>query len=75
MDIQVGGRAESLDQVDAACIGCTSFKPRLPEQETCDGPVHDAQQRREHLGVRRKQNAQGDRKRHHPLPDWCPRMT
>ena len=29
VDVQIGRRAEALDERDAACVGCVSSKPRL----------------------------------------------
>ena len=52
MDVQVGGRAESLDERDRAGVGYGAFEPRLLEQKARDDPVDDAQHRREQLGVR-----------------------
>jgi len=69
MDVQVGGRAESLDEGDRAGVGCGAFQGCLFEQKPRDCAVDGAQRRREQLGVRREQNSQRDRKRQHPLPD------
>ena len=62
MDVQVGGRAESLDERDRSGVGCGAFQACLLEQKARDDPVDDAQHRREQLGVRRKHNTQRDRK-------------
>ena len=63
MDIQVGCRAESLNQRDRAGVGCCVFQPRLLAQKPRDDAVDDAQHQREQLGVSSEQNAQRDWKR------------
>ena len=63
MDVQFGGRAESLDQGDRAGIGCGAFLACLLEQKPRDDAVDDPQHRREQLGVCGEEDAQPDRKR------------
>ena len=60
MDVQVGGRAESLDEGDRAGVGCGAFQACLLEHKPRDDAVDDAQQRREQFGVRRDEDAQRD---------------
>jgi hypothetical protein len=43
MNIQVRGRAETLDQRDRTAVGLARLQSRLPEQETREHPVHDLQ--------------------------------
>ena len=39
MDVQVGGRAESMDERDRAGVGYGAFEPRLLEQKPRDDTV------------------------------------
>ncbi len=41
MDVQVGGRAESLNQRDRACIGCGAPQASLLAQKPRDDAVDD----------------------------------
>ena len=52
MDVQVGGRAKSLDEGDRAGVGCGAFHACLLEQKPRDNAVDDAQHRREQFGLR-----------------------
>ena len=60
VDVQVGGRAEALDQRDRAAVGLACFETRLPEQMARDHAVHDLQHGRHQLGLCGQQQAQGD---------------
>ena len=69
VDVDIGRRAESLDERHRAGVGGPSLAPCLLEQEPCNDPVHDTQHRGEQLRVGGEQNPQRDRKRQDPLPD------
>ena len=46
MDVQIGGRAEALDQRDRAAVGLADLEAGLLKQEARDDPVVDLQHRR-----------------------------
>ena len=68
MDVEIGSRAETLDERDRAGRGLGAFESRLLDQKCRYHPVDDLQDRREELGMGSEQNAQWDRRREHPLP-------
>ena len=45
MDIQIGGRAKSLDERDRTGLGFTALGARLLDQKGRDDPMHDLQHR------------------------------
>ncbi len=49
VDVQVSGRAESLDERDRTGVGGVALKARLLHQKSRDDPVHDTQQWREQV--------------------------
>ncbi len=67
MDVEVGRRAEALDQRDRAAVGVVCLQASLPEQETRDHAVHNLQHGRHQQGPRSQQQAQRDRQQQHPL--------
>ena len=52
MNIQIGRRAEALDERDHAGIGSTKFEARPLDQEAGNDAVDRLQQRREQLRLR-----------------------
>jgi len=65
--IQIGGRAEALDERDRTGVSLAAFASRLFDQKCGDDAVNARQQRREQIGMGGQQDAQRDRKREHPL--------
>jgi hypothetical protein len=68
VDVQVGGRAEALDQRDGAAVTFVGLEPGSLQQMAREHALHDLQHRRDQLGLRSQQHAQLDRQRQHPLP-------
>ena len=68
VDVEVGGRAEALDQGDRAALTLVALEPRVAQQVPFDHALHHLQHRRDQLGLRGQQHAQRDRQRQHPLP-------
>ena len=67
VDVQVGGRAEALDQGDRAALTFVALEPRVIQQMPLDHPLHHLQHRRDQLGLRGQQHAQRNRQRQDPL--------
>ena len=67
VDVEVGCRAEALDQRDRAAVGLVRLQARLIEQEARDHAVQHLQHGRHQIGLRSQQQAQRDRQREHPL--------
>jgi hypothetical protein len=55
VDVQVGGRAEALDQRDGTAVGLVCLQASLLEREPGEDAVHDLQHRRQQLRPRRQQ--------------------
>jgi hypothetical protein len=68
MDVQIGGRAETLDERDRAGTGIAALESRLLAQKSGNDPVDGLQDRREQLGMCSEQKAQRDRKREYLAP-------
>ncbi len=51
MDVEIGGRAETLDQGDGEGHGLGALESRLLGQKCGDDPVDDLQDRGEELGT------------------------
>ena len=66
MLIQIGRRAEALDEGDRTAVSLAALQSCLLTQERGDDAVDDMQQRREQIGMGREQQAQGNREREHP---------
>ncbi len=62
MDIEIGGRAETLDEGDRTGVGFGTFESRLLDQKSRNDPVDDLQRRYEQLGMDGEQKTQWDRK-------------
>ena len=67
VNVEIGRRAEALDQRDRAAVGLVGFEPGLIEQEARDDAVHHLQHWRHQLGLCGQQQAQRDGQRQHPL--------
>ena len=52
VDVQVGGRAEALDQGDGTGGGLIALEAGLPDEERGNRPMNDLQYRREQFKVR-----------------------
>ena len=68
MDVQVGCRAEALDQGDRAALTFVALEPRVIQQMPLDQALLHLQYRRDQLGLRGQQHAKRDRPLQHPLP-------
>ena len=68
VDVEVGRRAEALDQRDGAAVAFVGLEPGSLQQMARDHALHHLQHRRDQLGLRGQQQAQRDRQRQHPLP-------
>jgi hypothetical protein len=55
VDVQVGGRAEALDQRDGTAVGLVCLQPSLLEQVAREQAVHNLQHRRQQLRRSRRQ--------------------
>ena len=51
VDVEVGGRAEALDQRDGAAVGFVGLESGLPQQVARDHAVHHLQHGRHQLGL------------------------
>jgi len=49
MDVEIRGRAETLDERDSAGLGLGALEPRLLDQKCGNDPVDDSQDGREQL--------------------------
>ena len=58
--VEIGGRAEALDQRDRAAVGLVGLETGLPEQVARDHAVHHLQHGCHQLGLRGQQQAQRD---------------
>ena len=67
VNVEIGRRAEALEERDSAAVGFVCLQPGLPEQLARDHAVHDLQHRRHQLGLCGQQQAPRDRQRQHPL--------
>ena len=63
MDVEVGGRAKTLDQRDGAAVANASLEPGMVQQVPRDHALHHLQHRRDQLGLRGQQQ---------PLRDGVP---
>nr|WP_234413820.1 hypothetical protein [Ideonella sp. A 288] len=70
VDVEVGGRAEALDQRDGAAVAFVGLEPGLPHQMARDHALYHLQHRRDQFRLRGQQQAQRDRQGQHPLPHW-----
>jgi len=61
VDVEIGRRAEALDQRERAAVSLLGLQPGLIEQEACDGAVYDLQHGPHQLGLRGQQQAQRNR--------------
>ena len=52
MNVEIAGRAETLDQGDRACVRILHLKPGLLDEEARYHAVDDAQDRRHQLWLR-----------------------
>ena len=67
VDVEVGGRAKTLDQHDGAALALFAFESNAIQQMARDHALHHLQHRRDQLGLRGQQQSQRDRQREHPL--------
>jgi hypothetical protein len=67
VNIEVGSRAEALDQRYRAALAFVATEPRVVQQTPLDHALHHLQHRRDQLGLRGQQHAQRDRQRQDPL--------
>ena len=67
MNVQVGGRAEALDEGDGTGGGLIALLAGLFEQERGNRPMDDLQYREEQVGMNGKETSQRNRQRQHPL--------
>ena len=67
VDVEVGRRAEALDQRDRAALTLAGAQPDIGQQMARDHTLHPLQHRRDELGLRGQQHAQRDGQRQHPL--------
>ena len=51
MEVEIGGRAETMDEGDGAGVGLGALESRLFAQKCGDDPVDGLQDRREQLGM------------------------
>jgi hypothetical protein len=68
VDVQVGGRAKTLDQRHGTAVAFVGFELGSAQQVAHDYALHHLQHRGDQFGLRGQQHAQGDRQRQHPLP-------
>jgi hypothetical protein len=66
--VEVGRRAEALDQRDGTAVAFVGLEPGSLEQMAREHALHHLQHRRDQLGLHGQQHAQRDRQRQHPLP-------
>jgi hypothetical protein len=67
VDVQVGGRAKTLDQRDCAAMALRGLEPDVVQQMARDHALHHLQHRRDQLGLCGRQQTQRDGQREHPL--------
>ena len=61
MNVQVGRRAEALDQGDGVALTFVALETRVVQQMPFDHPLHHLLHRRDQLGLRHQLHAQRDR--------------
>jgi hypothetical protein len=59
MNVEIGGRVETLNQCDGASCGFDAFESGLLDQKCGNDPVDDLQDGREQLRMRSEQQAKG----------------
>jgi hypothetical protein len=68
VDVEIGGRAQALDQRDGTALAFVTLQRRVVQQMPLDHALHHLQHRRDQLGLCGQQHAQLNGQRQHPLP-------
>jgi hypothetical protein len=72
MNVQIGCRAEALNEGDRAGVGCAAFQSGLLDQKCRDDPMNDLQQRREQLRMGGQQDARAGSEKTAPIDAPAP---